>query len=415
MRGRIEVLTIGDELLDGSVIDGNGAHIGAALAERGRVVARAERLPDRLDALVPALRAIADRADVCICTGGLGPTDDDLTLEALSRAAGVERRFDPKAWARIEAVYGDRTPPALNRRQAMLPEGARPLYTEVGTAPGVELRFGRCRFFALPGVPREMRWFVQTHVLPAIEPGPRRVRRLRFFGLGESTLAERIDGVVPAGVDIAWQTPLPEVHIKLSGDDPEALDRAAKAVTAAAGEWFVGEGEVDLATATIRACEAVGWRIGAAESCTGGMVGAALTDVAGSSAVFDGSVVSYANAVKHGVLGVPMWILDSPRYGAVSEECARAMALGARAALGVDVAVAITGVAGPGGGTDDKPVGTVWFAWAGLPPAPGAIAEPTVAERRRFRGDRARVRIQAVAWAIDRIRRAALHAAGENR
>lgn len=411
MSERIEVLTIGDELLDGSVIDGNGAHIGAALAAHGRAVERAERLPDRLDVLVPALKAIAARADVCICTGGLGPTDDDLTLEALARAAGVERAFDAAAWARIEQIYGARTPPARNRRQATLPAGARPLYSEVGTAPGVELRIDGCRVFALPGVPREMRWFMQQHVLPALAAGTRRTRLLRCVGRGESTLQEVLDDVpLPAGVEVAWLTPLPEVHIKLSGDDPAALDAAAAAVRGALGDVFVGEGEMGLAAATIHACAAAGWHIGAAESCTGGLVGAALTDVSGSSAVFDGSIVSYANTVKHGVLGVPLWILDSPKYGAVSEECARAMALGAREVLGVDVAVAITGIAGPGGGSDAKPVGTVWFAWAGLPAEAGAIAEPTVAERRRFRGDRERVRIQAMAWAIDRIRRAALAA-----
>ncbi len=412
MSGRIEVLTIGDELLDGAVIDGNGAHIGAALADHGRAVARAERLPDRLDVLVPAIRAIAARAEICICTGGLGPTDDDLTLEALARAAGVERAFDPTAWARIEQVYGARTPPATNRRQATLPDGARPLYTAVGTAPGVEIEIDGCRFFALPGVPREMRWFMQHHVLPAVAKGARRTRLLRCVGRGESTLAALLDDLaLPTGVEIAWLTPLPEVHIKLVGEDPAALDRAATLIRGAVGDAFVGEGETGLAAATIDACARAGWHIGAAESCTGGLVGAALTDVSGSSAVFDGAIVSYANAVKHGVLGVPLWILDSPKYGAVSEECARAMALGAREVLGVDVAVAITGIAGPGGGSEAKPVGTVWFAWAGLPAEPGAPGEPTVAERRRFRGDREKVRIQAMAWAIDRIRRAALRQA----
>lgn len=405
---RIELLTIGDELLDGTVTDHNAAHIGAALAARGRLVARGTRLPDRLDALVPALREIAARADVCICTGGLGPTDDDLTLEALAAAAGVERRFDEEAWSRIERIYGERRPPESNRRQATLPDGARPLYSEVGTAPGVEVSIGGCRFFALPGVPREMRWFVERYVLPAIEPGPIRSRTLRFVGIGESDLAALIDGLALPGVDIAWLTPLPEVHVKLRAGDPDALAEATAAVRDATRAHYIGEGDIGLAEATIAACDAAGWCIGAAESCTGGLVGAALTDVSGSSAVFHGSIVSYANAVKHGVLGVPRWILDSPRYGAVSEECARAMAEGARRVLGVDATVAITGVAGPGGGTPEKPVGTVWFAWSGLPAADGASADPTFAELRRFRGDRERIRRLAVAHALDRLRRAAL-------
>lgn len=402
---RIELLTVGDELLDGTIVDTNSTEIAGALHAVGLDLTRATRLPDRLGPLVAELRAIAARADVCICTGGLGPTEDDLTLDALAAAAGVERAHDARAWAHIVGVYGERTPPESNRRQAQIPVGARCLYTEVGTAPGVELRVGGCRVFAFPGVPSEMRWFVRRYLVPALtgaEPGTR-MRTLRFTGLGESTLAEHVDAAgVPAGVEISYLAKLPEVHVRLRGRDDEALAAAARAIRAETGDRYVGEGEVGLAAATIDACRAAGYTLGAAESCTGGLVGAMLTDVSGASTVFHGSVVSYANAVKRGVLGVPEAVLDSD--GAVSEACARAMVAGARAALGCDVAVAITGVAGPGGGSPDKPVGTVWFAWAG-PGLDGRV------KRVQFRGDRARIRSLAAAYAIDVIRRAALKAA----
>lgn len=401
---RIELLTVGDELLDGTIVDTNGNEIAGALHAIGLDLARAIRLPDRIGPLVDELRAIAARADVCICTGGLGPTDDDLTLDALAAAAGVERAHDARAWDHIVAIYGERTPPESNRRQAQIPVGARCLYSEVGTAPGVELQIDGCRFFALPGVPSEMRWFVQRYLVPALTGAETpRMRTLRFTGLGESTLAEHIAAAgVPDGVEISYLAKLPEVHVRLRGPDVAALDAAVAAIRAETGDRFVGEGDMGLAAATIDACRAAGYTLGAAESCTGGLVGAMLTDVSGASAVFHGSIVSYANTVKEGVLGVPAAVLETD--GAVSEACARAMANGARAALRCDVAVAITGVAGPGGGSPDKPVGTVWFAWAG-PGLDGRV------KRVQFRGDRARVRSLAAAYAIDVIRRAALKAA----
>ncbi|MCB9554123.1 MAG: CinA family nicotinamide mononucleotide deamidase-related protein [Myxococcales bacterium] len=404
---RIELLTVGDELLDGTVVDTNGNHIAGALHGRGLTVARAIRLPDRIEPLVAELRAIAERADLCVCTGGLGPTDDDLTLDALAAAAGVDRRFDARAWAWIERVYGDRTPPPSNRRQTLIPDGARCLYTEVGTAPGVDLQIGRCRFFAFPGVPGEMRWFVDRHLLPALaaDGNTTQMRTLRFTGIGESDLAERVAAAgVPEGIEISYLARTAEVAIRLRGNDPALLGAAVAAVRDSAGDRFVGEGTTGLAEATLAACRAAGLTLGAAESCTGGLVGTMLTEISGASTVFNGSIVSYDNRVKTGVLGVSEAILE--RDGAVSEACARAMVAGARRALGCDVAVAITGVAGPGGGTTDKPVGTVHFAWAG----PGLDG---LARKVLFRGDRERIRHLAAAHAIDVIRRAALTLAAE--
>lgn len=404
---RIELLTVGDELLDGTVVDTNGHHIAGALHARGFTLARAIRLPDRIEPLVEEILAIAARADICICTGGLGPTDDDLTLDALAHAARADRHHDPRAWEQIVRVYGDRTPPESNRRQAAIPEGARCLYTEVGTAPGVELQIDRCRFFAFPGVPSEMRWFVERYLLPAlsVDANPTQMRTLRFVGLGESDLAERITAAaLPPTVEISYLTRSPENHVRLRSADPAALTTAVATVRDCAGDRFVGEGPIGLAEATLAACRAAGLTLGAAESCTGGLVGAQLTDISGASTVFNGSIVCYDNRVKIGVLGVPREIIET--HGAVSEACARAMADGARRALECDIAVAITGVAGPGGGTTEKPVGTVFFAWSG----------PGLDDRVRrvlFRGDRERIRHLAAAHALDVIRRAVMRMLAE--
>lgn len=395
-RVRIELLTIGDELLDGATVDSNSAWIGRALDARGhRVIARTT-VRDDVDAIRAAMQAIAARADLCLVSGGLGPTDDDLTVEALCAAAGVDADFDAAAWQRIADRYGDRPIPPINRRQAQRPRGGALLASTVGTASCVQLTFAGCAFYCMPGVPREMRWHFETHVVPILSAGPDdRVLRSQLFALiGESSIAERIDALnLPASVELAWRARGPVNELKLRGAGA-AVDAALARIRAALPAEHLGD-HASLAHATVTALKARGLTLGTAESCTGGLVGAALTDVPGASAVFEGGIISYSNAVKQARLGVPEQVLID--HGAVSEACARAMARGARAALGVDVAVAITGIAGPGGGRPDKPVGTVWFAWSG--------AGLDAARRVQIRGARARVREFAVAHALDHVRR----------
>ncbi|MCB9537783.1 MAG: CinA family nicotinamide mononucleotide deamidase-related protein [Myxococcales bacterium] len=397
---RIELFTIGDELLDGVVTDTHTTTIARALDGLGLSIDRVTTLRDDLDVLTAALREVAARADLCLLTGGLGPTADDLTVDALAAAAEVPLEEDPAVWAQIQRIFGDRPIAPSNRRQARIPVGGRALSSEVGTAPGVELRVGRCLFVALPGVPREMVWHLERHVLPIVD-GLRGAaptlhhRTLKFVGIGESDLASLVEAAaLPASVEVGYRTALPENHVRLRGPDPGALQAAVDVVLAVAGDRFVGEGR-GLVEAVLAELGARGLTLGAAESCTGGLLGATITDVAGASAVFVGSVVSYANSVKQGVLKVPEAVLRDA--GAVSEACARAMAVGARAALGCDVAVSITGIAGPGGGTEDKPVGTVCFGWQG----PDLALEHT----RHYRGDRDRVRRLAVGHALDVVRR----------
>ncbi len=397
---RIELLTIGDELTDGRTVDTNASALGRALSELGLVVERITTLRDDREVIAAEMRAIAARSDVCIASGGLGPTSDDLTVEALADAAGVALEHDEASWSHIRAVFAPKEPPGGNLRQARVPAGGRALATEVGTAPGIALDTGGCTFFLLPGFPHELRWHLDRHVLPALRArrgGPSlQVRTLLFAGIGESALAERIVPLgLPETLRVAYRVRPLYIEVKLTGTDTGALDDAAARVAAAGRSDYLGDGATGLVELVLERCRARGLRLGAAESCTGGLFGAACTDVAGASAVFAGSIVAYANDVKTASLGVSAELLE--RHGAVSEACAAAMVAGARRALGCDVAVAITGIAGPGGGTADKPVGTVCLGYAG----PGFERTETI----RLRGDRERVRLRSVARALDGLRR----------
>ena len=391
----IEILTVGDELLDGRVVDTNSARAGARLTDLGHRVQRVTTAPDTLGALTDVIREIAGRADVCLVSGGLGPTVDDLTVDALAAAAGVGFDHHEPAWQHIVRIYGDRTPPESNRRQCRVPHGGRTLATEVGTAPGVELTIGECTFYALPGVPHELDWHLERHLLPALDADdapPSKV--LTFAFVGESDLAASIEAAgLPPEVSVTFRARGPINDVRFQAPDAAMLTTAFRTVINTHRERYVPEG--DLAAAALDACRGRGLTLGAAESCTGGLLGARLTTIPGASEVFAGAIVSYSNAVKQRVLGVSEALLAE--HGAVSEPCAAAMAAGAREALGVDLAVAITGVAGPGGGTVEKPVGTVCFAWSGA----GLDATRT----HRMRGDRDRIRNYAVAYALDRVRR----------
>jgi len=395
----IELLTIGDELLNGVVADTNAAWLAERLWACGVKVSRCTTVPDDIEQLTTALRSIGRRADVCVCTGGLGPTPDDITVDALAKAAEVDIAFDASVWAKIQERYGKRSPPECNRRQARVPVGARPLHSTVGTSPGLELTIGRCRVLAVPGVPREMKWHFENHLQALLHLEDRDAsqgRHLRFAGIGESTLAQRIEAAqLPDNVEIAYLTRMPENHIRLRSDDPSALAKAAQQVIEVAPDSFVGEGQCGLVESLLAVLEQKGLTIGTAESCTGGLIGGAITAVPGSSSVFLGGIISYSNPIKRDVLGVSQDILDGE--GAVSEACAEAMAQGARRALECDIAVSVTGIAGPGGARPGKPVGTVCFGWA------GAGLDGT--DRRVFRGDRDRVRVQALGYALDRVRR----------
>ncbi len=374
-----EILATGDEIRSGALVDTNSAHIALRLEEYGAAVTRHACVGDDMDRLAEIIGEIAGRADLCVVTGGLGPTTDDLSAAAAARAAGADLVLDERALADIQAFFDRRDRPMgpSNRKQAMMPAGARPLYNPVGTAPGFDLLLGRCRFFFLPGVPHEMRRMLDDAVLPAVtrmagtDRDFIRVRSLSTFGLPESTVGERV-ALVPErfeGVKLGLRARFPVIQVKLyaCGRDAAAIDsrleEAAAWVRQTLGNRVFSEGEAQMPAVVGELLRKAGATVAAAESCTGGLIANWLTDVPGSSDYFLFSGVTYSNEAKVRVLGVSADTLAE--CGAVHERTAAEMAEGARRLAGATYAVATTGIAGPAGGTVEKPVGTVCIGLAG--------------------------------------------------
>jgi nicotinamide-nucleotide amidase len=411
---RIEVVTIGDELLLGYTIDTNAAHLARELAAVGVEIVRRTTCGDTADSIAGAVRDALDRADGVITTGGLGPTSDDLTKPSIAALFGRRMVLDEEhlAWMRDRwaARWPGRPMPEANVQQAMMPEGARKLVNNHGSAPGMLLENERGRWVAmLPGVPREMRGMLADTLLPLVRERAGDVQRvvrsrtLRTTGVAESLVADRI-GTIEGGigdVGLAYLPNVDGVDLRLTvrslppADADARLAAAAERVRSVMGHSIYGEGDTDLAAVVLDACRGRGLMIGVAESCTGGMLGERLTAVAGSSDVVRGGVIAYDDAVKRSLLKVPPELLSE--HGAVSEPVVRAMASGARGLLQVGAALAITGIAGPGGGSAAKPVGTVWIA---------LDLEGRVESRLlRLWGDRDEVRRRSAQAALELLRR----------
>ena len=378
-----EVVAIGDELLHGGLLDTNSKQFAAELERAGCVVHRMTVVGDDPEQLERALADACRRADVVVATGGLGPTVDDRTRDAAARLLGEPLRFDDESWRQILSWFERhaRQVPDSNRRQAELPASAVALPNSVGTAPGFRVRVGDAELFALPGPPREMQAMFAEQVLPALRLRggltPTAQHWLRVLGPSEALLGEVLRDFMRAGrnpaVGITASGGLLTVRVVATAPDDAAAARAC-AETAAElrpllGDWLFAEGTEELPEMVLARLGAAGTTIAFAESCTGGLCAARLTDVAGSSAVLLGGVVAYSNAAKQALLGVDEALLVA--HGAVSEAVAQAMAEGVRRRFGADRAVATTGIAGPGGGSAKKPVGTVCFAIAD---ADGAVA-----------------------------------------
>jgi nicotinamide-nucleotide amidase len=401
---RIELVAIGNELLLGHTLDTNGADLARALSTLGVEIVRRTAVPDRPGDIAAAVADGLRRTGAVITTGGLGPTRDDLSKRAVADLYGMPLEFDGAVWTDIVARFAraQREPALSNRGQAEVPRGATVLRNRWGTAPGLWLEGPEGLTIMLPGVPGEMRKLLEFEVTPrlAARAGGMVVRSLvvRTTAIPESTLAERMGDVEReiAPLTLAYLPGTHGVDLRLTAwrMQPAEADRrlrdAADLVTSRAGEHVYGEGDVDLAAVVLERARAAGLSLGAAESCTGGLVGGRLTDIPGSSDVFIGAVVCYANRLKTELLDVPASLVDA--HGAVSEEVARAMAEGALRRLRVALTVAVTGIAGPGGGTSDKPVGTVWFA----------VASPARTESRRvvFLGSRREIRERAAQTAL---------------
>jgi nicotinamide-nucleotide amidase len=396
---RAEILATGEEIRSGALVDSNSAHIARRLEEAGATVARIHAVGDDAAELAAVMREIGGRSEIAVVTGGLGPTVDDLTAAAAAAAAGCGLELSPAALESIEDFYRTqgRPMPASARRQALLPASAEPLVNRVGTAPGFVRTIGRCRFFFLPGVPREMRVLLDEHVLPRVGAalGGGRVflgrRTLRCFGITESLADERLAGLAARfpSVRLGLRADFPEIQITLSAAAPDPPALARRLAEAAAwsaerlGDLVFSDAGETMAAAVGRLLRERGASLAVAESCTGGLIAHELTEVPGSSDYFRLSVVAYANAAKTRLLAVPAETIA--RFGAVSPETAREMAAGVKRLGEATHAVATSGIAGPGGGSPDKPVGTLciglaspggaWGRRLGLRPADRSAAK----------------------------------------
>jgi len=407
----VELVTIGAELLLGLTLDTNAADLARTLASVGARVVRRTTVSDDAGAIRDAVAAALGRSRFVITTGGLGPTNDDVTKQAVAEVYGVRLVLDDVYLARLEQRWrrlGRAGPmPVANRSQAMLPEGATVLSNPRGTAPGLWLEDGRGVVVLLPGVPHELCALAADEVAPRVaqRAGGSVIlsRVLRTTGIAESQLADRIGPVEPQlrPATLAYLPSFDGVDLRVtvwSGPRAEAealLGRAAAAMRPLLAPWYYGEDGADLAAVVLDRARDAGARLATAESCTGGLVAARLTAIPGASATFAGGVVAYDNAVKTGELGVAQELLAI--HGAVSEPVVLAMADGARARFGADTAVAVSGIAGPNGGTADKPVGTIWLA--------GSWRDVHRTLRLALPGDRAEIRARATQAALNLLRR----------
>lgn len=367
---RVELINTGTEILLGSIVNTNAAWLGNRLFEAGFRVERQTVVPDGY-AINEAMRESAGRADIVIVSGGLGPTSDDVTREALCDVCGVDMHRDEHVAEGLKAYFQRRglSVAECNFRQAMVPDGAAVLENPNGTAPGLVMPAGdrMPMFILLPGPPSELRPMVEHSVIPLLEGmidgDIPRLRVFRLVGIGESDLQDLVDTSLHQveGLEVAYCARIGEVDVRLVGNETALKQGEARLLTLA-GAYVLRPLGTTLEQAVVSHLAAQGLKAAAAESCTGGLIAKRITDVPGSSRVFEFGWVTYADRAKTKMLGVPAEMLE--RHGAVSQPVVTAMAEGALARSGADAAVAVSGVAGPGGGTPQKPVGTVWLAWA---------------------------------------------------
>ena len=374
---RAEIITIGDELLIGQTIDTNSAWIGAELSKLGFDVYRITSVSDRREEILKVLTEVTGRSDVILITGGLGPTSDDITKHTLCEFFETKLVTDPVVSSMISGMMLRRNYPVNenNRKQAEVPESCRVLYNETGTAPGMWFEKGGSVFISMPGVPLEMKHIMTVHVLP--ELGKRYDsqkiihKNIMTYGTLEAKLAEILTGFeagLPDFIKLAYLPSYGIIKLRLTAKGPqgteleneirEQTDKLYKIIPG----LIYGEDEETLEMVAGRLLRESNTTLSAAESCTGGYISHLITSVPGSSDYFKGTVIAYDNSVKTSLLKVNENIIN--RYGAVSREVSQAMAAGIKELLSTDYSVAVTGVAGPGGGGDEKPVGTVWISVA---------------------------------------------------
>ncbi len=412
---RAVILSTGDEIMTGKVVDTNSNYIADKLVEIGVNLVAVITVGDVPEKLEWAWRTAIAMGDVVISTGGIGPTVDDLTTETVARIAGVKLSRDPASVEHMKRLFAsiNRVMPENNLKQADFPEGAEIIPNPLGTAPGfrmpVTIGGHTAELVVLPGVPREMKPMMENWVIPWLRRnrGTDKVIAMRIFqtfGMSESALDEAVAGLIrPDEARIGLRASFPQISLRLTvegepGEAERKLDALARRVHERLGEFVFAEGDISMEEVVGRLLIERKLRLAVAESCTGGLIGHRLTNVPGSSNYLVADFVTYSNEMKQAVLDVSAETLRTA--GAVSEECVREMAAGARRRAAADVAIATSGIAGPDGGTPDKPVGTVCIA---LDSERGSFAR-----RYQFRGTRDWIKLLTSQVALDWVRRFAL-------
>jgi nicotinamide-nucleotide amidase len=370
---KIQLLLTGNEIMSGQTVDSNSAMIAEQLEPKGYIIDRKVTIGDNLDDLVNELQSMSAASDVLIVNGGLGPTIDDLTSKALGIVTGLPLVRNDIALQHLEEMSG-RYKLKLNDanlKQTLLPEGVEIIPNPVGTAVGFSIKHQNCLIMCTPGVPRELRKMLSDCIVPSIcqqFPNDSAVSTIRFqtFGLGESNLQQLVTNEYqdwPEEVELGFRAGLTLLEVKLTISTPdhkaiqqECYQRLKKMI----GDYIVAENNIGLAEAVISQLVAKGQKITVAESCTGGLIASSITEIAGASKVFEAGFITYSNEMKQRMLGVTDLQLSD---GAVAEQVVKAMAEGAIRQSEADYAIAVSGIAGPDGGSDEKPVGTVWIAW----------------------------------------------------
>lgn len=362
----IEMLSTGDEVLQGDIVDTNAAWAGQQLAEHGLKFSRRQTVADDLAMLVEVIDECCQRADWLLVNGGLGPTSDDLSAEAAAKLLGVQLELNQQWVENMQQWYRQkqREMPRSNLKQAMLPQGAELINNPVGTACGFIVTHHQCQVLFTPGVPGEFKRMLSDSWLPRLSDGESTsVKRFFAFGLSESGIAQQLADIdLPEGVRLGFRAARPSIEVKVFSPNEvsKPILRVYEQIRAQLKEQLFSEDDGNWAALVQEKMIAKGLKLTCAESCTGGMLASQLVSVPGSSAYFERGFVTYTNQAKAQMLGVASQLLDD--YGAVSIEVAEAMAKGALAHSDADIALSITGIAGPDGGSDEKPVGTVCFA-----------------------------------------------------
>lgn len=373
---KAEIICIGTELLLGQIVDTNAAFLARELADLGIDLYHKTTVGDNLERLTASLRQAWERADLLLLSGGLGPTRDDLTREGVAKLLGEKLEFRPEAWEQVVAYFerSGRSYPESNRRQAMFPPSAEVIPNRLGTAPGVLVARDGHYLMAMPGVPSELKGIWADRIRPYLkklltaEGGPVLTSRLvRMVGIGESAMEERILDLIEKQTNptIAPYAGLGEVSLRISAkgkneaENLRLIEAMTAEIKARLGEYIYGYDQTNLETVCGDLLHLRGWRLATAESCTGGLIAHRITNVSGSSGYFLGGVNSYSNQLKVELVGVPRELIEN--YGAVSPEVAAAMAAGIRRKTGAEVGLAVTGIAGPTGGSATKPVGLVYL------------------------------------------------------